>query len=96
MKTINQRFTIILAIATTILILPAIAMQFTNEVNWSFFDFAIAAILLYGFGIVCELALRKFKTLKSRLIVCGLLLFTLILIWVELAVGLFGSPIAGN
>jgi hypothetical protein len=31
-----------------ILMIPLIAMQFTDEVNWSPFDFAAAAALLFG------------------------------------------------
>lgn len=96
MKILNHRFRVILVVASLILVLPTIAMLFTSEVNWTFFDFAVAAVLLYGFGTACEFTLRKFKTLKSRLIICVLLLITLMLIWIELAVGIFGSPVAGN
>ena len=75
---------------------PLIAMQFTKEVSWSGFDFLIMAILLFGTGIICELILRKFKTVRQRIIFCGIVLLALLLIWAELAVGVFNSPVAGN
>lgn len=59
-------------------------------------DFVVAGVLLLGAGLMCELVLRKFKTFKSRLLVCALIFFVLVLIWAELAVGIFGSPIAGS
>jgi hypothetical protein len=92
----NTRLTIILATASTLLMIPLVAMQFTNEVNWSASDFIIMGILLFGTGIICELILRKFTTLKKRIIVCGLVLFGFFLIWAELAVGVFGTPFAGS
>lgn len=71
-------------------------MQFSNEVNWSIMDFVVAGVLLFGTGLTIEFVLRKVKTRKNRILVCGIILLLLLLIWIELAVGLFGSPIAGN
>ncbi len=71
-------------------------MQFTNEVNWSLFDFVIMGALLLGTGLMCELVLRKVKKIKYRIAICGALLAVLVLIWLELAVGIFGTPFAGS
>jgi uncharacterized membrane protein len=71
-------------------------MQFTNEVNWSIMDFLIAGVLLFGTGLTIEFVLRKVKTRKNRILVCGIIILLLLLLWTELAVGIFGSPIAGN
>lgn len=92
----NKRLLIILALAATILSLPLIAMQFTAEVNWDIFDFVIMGILLFGTGLVCEFILRNVQSTKNRIIICGAVLFALFLLWAELAVGIFGSPIAGS
>lgn len=81
---------------TILLFVPLVAMQFTTEVNWTVSDFIFAAILLYGTGMVCELVLRKVKTTQKRILICGAVLAALVLLWVEMAVGIFGSPIAGN
>lgn len=71
-------------------------MQFSNEVNWSIMDFLVAGVLLFGTGLTIEFVLRKVKTRKNRILICGIILLLLLLLWIELAVGLFGSPIAGN
>ena len=91
-----NRLTIILAICGILLTVPLIAMQFTNEVSWTFMDFAVAAVLLFGTGLLCELVLRKVKQKSYRLVFCAILLIGLLLIWIELAVGIFGTPFAGS
>lgn len=96
MVTKNNRLAIIFAVAGLILLLPLVAMQFTNEVNWSVFDFIVAGILLFGTGGVIEFALRKIKVVNQRVWVVLGILFVLFLIWAELAVGIFGTPFAGN
>ncbi len=92
----NKRLIIIVSVVAFILLIPFIAMQFTNEVNWNSFDFIAAAVLLLGAGLLCELVLRKVKKTKHRIIICFALLLLLLIIWVELAVGIFGSYIAGE
>ncbi len=87
---------IILGVVGAILLIPFIAMQFTTEVDWSLFDFILMGILLTGTGVLIELAIRKIKTNPQRLIVLGVILLGFFLIWVELAVGIFGSPFAGS
>lgn len=79
-----------------LLLIPFIAMQFTNEVNWSFFDFVVMGILLLGAGLLCELALRKVSKISHRIVIILTILFLFVLIWAELAVGIFGTPIAGS
>lgn len=91
----NKRLIIILTSIVILLMIPLIAMQFTNKVDWSAFDFAILGILLFATGLSCEFVMRKLKTIQNRLIICGFILFALFLIMAELAVGVFGSPFAG-
>lgn len=79
-----------------ILLVPLVAMRFTREVNWGPFDFIVAGILLAGIGSAYVLLTRKLHTVTQRRLVGGGLLLTLLLVWVELAVGVFGSPIAGT
>ncbi len=71
-------------------------MQFTSEVDWNIIDFVTMGVLLLGTGLLCELAMRKVKSIKSRVLICGAILFAFFLIWAELAVGLFGTPFAGS
>ena len=96
MITQNKRLIGILLTVALLLLVPFTAMQFSDEVNWSLFDFVIAGVLLLGTGLLCELVLRKVKKLEYRIGLCALLLLGLFLIWLELAVGVFGTPFAGS
>jgi peptidoglycan/LPS O-acetylase OafA/YrhL len=92
----NKRLFAILLTAALLLVIPLIAMQFTDEVKWTLFDFIAAAVLLFGAGLLCELILRNIKAPGLRIILCVVLLILLLLIWAELAVGIFGSKFSGN
>lgn len=92
----NKRATLIFMAAPILLLVPLIAMQFTTEVRWNFFDFLVMGVLLLATGLLCEIVLRKIKTTKNRIIACGVVLFVFFLVWAELAVGIFGTPIAGS
>ena len=73
-----------------------IAMQFTDEVNWNVFDFIIAAGLLFGMGLLIERVIRNVKKPSYRMALIITLLIILFIVWGELAVGIFGTPFAGN
>lgn len=92
----NKRLIVIVLISIAPLLIPSIAMQLTDEVNWTLFDFIIAGALLIGTGLIGELAIRKINKTKYRIAVCVALLIVLLLIWAELAVGIFGTPIGGQ
>ena len=79
-----------------LLLIPLVAMQFSVEVQWTLSDFIVAEALLLGTGLLCEFALRKTDNIKYRVGICIALLIVLLLIWAELAVGIFGTPFAGN
>ena len=96
MKSPNKRLIYILLAVVFILSIPLIAMQITKEVNWSLSDFVIMGIILITTGLLFELVLRKVTRLQYRLVICGILIFALFMIWAELAVGVFGTSIAGN
>lgn len=96
MMTQNQRSTLIYSIPFVILSIPLMAMQFTKEVNWTIFDFLVMGILLFTTVFTIDFVLKKFKTLKSRLILIVGIVVLLALVWAELAVGIFGSPLAGS
>jgi Kef-type K+ transport system membrane component KefB len=92
----NKRGIGIVLTVVFLLLIPLIAMQFTNEVNWNQSDFVVAGVLLLGTGLICELVMRKVKKTNHRIILCAVILAALLLIWIELAVGLFGTPFAGS
>lgn len=86
----NKRLVGILVFIAMLLFVPVIAMQYTKEVNWTLIDFVVAGFLLFGTGISCELVLRRVKKTRTRVAICGAILIALLIIWVELAVGIFG------
>lgn len=92
----KQRSMAIYGAATFILALPLIGMQFSKEVDWSAFDFIIAGTLLFGTAFTVDTILRKVTHNGKRMLFILLALLALFLIWAELAVGIFGSPVAGS
>lgn len=89
----NKRFLIIVLGTAILLLIPFIAMQFTDEVNWTLMDFIIAGALLLGTGIMCEIALRKITNIKFRIAVCVVIILIFLLIWAEFAVGIIGAQV---
>jgi len=83
-------------IPAMLLVLPLVAMQFTKEVNWTVSDFVIGGILLFGTAGIIDFVLRTVKSRRNRIILSVSVLLVLMLVWAELAVGLFGTPFAGS
>ena len=82
--------------AELILLVPLIAMLFTDEVDWNGRDFIIISVLLAGVGLAYQLIVNGVKS-NSRQTAIGIVLAAaMLLIWAELAVGVFGSPFAGS
>lgn len=84
---------------TTILILlvPLVAMQFTDEVDWSAGDFIVMGALIFGIGFLYVLAVRFVTNMVYRIAIGFALGSTFFMIWANLAVGLIGSgPHWGN
>jgi ABC-type cobalt transport system substrate-binding protein len=94
MKT--KKLLIILSIVILLLLIPLIAMQFTDEVNWTLSDFVIGGALLFGTGFMVDLAIRKTINGEHRTWIIISIIVVFLLIWAELAVGIFGTPFAGN
>lgn len=92
----NKRILLILAVAFTLLLIPFVAMQFSDAMDWKFKDFVIMGFLLLGTGLLFELVFRKVESFKKRLLLCLIILFVLLLIWLELAVGIVGTVFAGQ
>lgn len=77
-------------IVVAILLIPLIAMQFTDEVNWTLFDFLMMGGMLFGTGLLIQLIREKVKSKTYRWILIALLLIGFLLVWAALAVGVFG------
>ncbi len=91
-----KRNHIIFLITGILLMIPLIAMQFTSEVNWNVMDFIIAGVLLMSTGLIINYIQRKLIPKKYRTLIIISVVILLFLLWSELAVGIFGTPFAGN
>ena len=81
-----------LAAATAlILLIPLIAMQITDEVNWDPADFALFGILLFGAGLTYELVTRMGGNAAYRIGAGLAIAGAFLLVWVNGAVGIIGS-----
>ncbi|HEX8644703.1 MAG TPA: hypothetical protein VF702_12405 [Allosphingosinicella sp.] len=83
--------TILWAAVAALLALPAIAMQFTDEVNWTASDFVFAAVMFGGTGLLLELAARASASWAYRGGVAVALAAAFLLIWINAAVGIIGD-----
>lgn len=87
---------IILATVACLLCIPLIAMQFNNGVHWTGFDFFIMGTLLLITGFSIDFVRRKITSTKTRVVLVCAVVCAFLLIWAELAVGIFGTPFAGQ
>jgi len=78
------------------LLLPFIGMFFSNEINWSFFDFIIMGILILSLSFSIKQVLKTTKNINYRILIIALILILFLLIWAELAVGIFDTPFGGS
>ncbi len=79
-----------------LLVFPLIGNLVSTAVNWSWFDFMVMGSLLLGLGLSTSFVLKKFKQSPNRLSYILAVIIVFLLIWAELAVGVFGSPLAGH
>lgn len=92
----HKRHIVMLVAIVSILLIPLIGMQFSTEVQWAASDFIIAGVLLSTFTLLIEFVIRKTPQEKRRTLLILFVILTLLLLWAEMAVGLFGTPIAGS
>ncbi len=92
----KKRHFILISVPLLIFSIPLIATNFSRDVNWTLSDFVLAAVLLFGTALMIEIILRHASNLILRITIITVLLLLLFSIWVELAVGVFGTPFAGS
>lgn len=79
------------AAAAGLWLTPLIAMQFTNEVDWDPFDFAVFGAMLMVVCGLLEVATRMSHSVFYRLGFGLALVGSFVLVWMNLAVGIIGS-----
>lgn len=74
-----------------LLILPALAMQVTSEVNWTASDFVFAAVLLGSVGLGVELTVRATGDWAYRGGMFIAIALAFLTVWANGAVGIIGN-----
>ena len=92
----GKRLQIPIVATLAILAIPIVAMQFTDQVKWGISDFVVGGILIFGVAIALDIGRKKLKNRKYRNLILLLIILIFLIIWVELAVGIFGSSFAGT
>lgn len=77
--------------AALVLLIPLIAMQFSDDVDWTAGDFIFAALLLISVGIPFELVVRKTEDAAYRAGAGVALVTAFLLLLANGAVGIIGS-----
>lgn len=75
----------------TLLLIPAIGRNFTDDIAWTAFDFIVAGAVLGTAGLICEAIMWKSDRLAWRLGAGIAVLACVLLFWVTGAVGIVGS-----
>ena len=57
----------IFRIVGILLLIPMIAMQLTDEVNWSFFDFLIMGIMLSITGLALGIIIKRLNIINTEI-----------------------------
>ena len=75
--------------AAFLFLLPLVAMQFTDEVDWTVFDFAVFGGLLFAACGAYEITVCVTGRKLYRLITAAIIVVVFLLFWVQGAAGIF-------
>lgn len=96
MMTKQQKTALIFAIPSLLMVAAFVANNFAEGFNWTVSDFLIAAFLLFGTASFIYMIVNSKLSVRAKTMISIVIVLILMVIWVEMAVGLFGSPIAGS
>ena len=85
-----------MGITLLLLLIPLMANWLNNEFHWKLGDFILMGAMIYGLGLISLILMNVAKNKILRWIVTGLFFLIFLLIWVELAVGIFDTPFGGS
>ena len=78
------------------LLIPLVANQISEQVNWNAMDFIIMGIFLIFSAYWIQKVIKKIKSKSKKVVFISLIILIFLLLWIEMAVGIFNSPIAGS
>lgn len=90
-QSLIHRYSVFLLVASVclgLLMIPLIAMKFTDHVSWNLFDFIVMGGMLFASGSSYVFAVRKLSP-RRRIYIGIITAITFLWLWAELAVGVF-------
>ena len=81
MAILNKRLITILIAIPVLLLIPFIAMRFTDEVNWTPLDFVVMGAMLLVTGLAIEVALRIVRQTWMRAAAVVVILLGFLTVW---------------
>jgi len=78
------------------LLIPLLLTQVSADFNWDETDFIVIGVLVFVTGVAIEFIRAKVRDQNQRFFFALVIVFLFLLTWAELAVGIFGTPFAGN
>lgn len=88
-RSLLKSFLVVASVTLLLLLILLTAMQFTSEVRWGPGDFLVAGCLIFGVGAGMVLVTRYTKRTGLRVALMGILALVFVVVWAELAVGIF-------
>lgn len=86
----DRRLLAALLIPALLLLVPLVAMRFTDEVKWTGSDFAVAYVVLASAGLAFRFLFCRAADWPTRAAAVAAVGSTLFMTWVNMAVGLVG------
>lgn len=86
----------VLGVTLILLLIPLIASLISDQVDWHVDDYILMGSMVFTTGLIGINVLKVIKNKKIRWITITLLCLMFLLVWAELAVGVFDTPFAGS
>ena len=92
----TRAFIKIFGITIVLLLLPFVSSLFNDQIDWDVLDYSVMGSMIFTAISLFFYTNRKFKKTKSSYWIEIFILVIFLLLWAELAVGIFNTPLAGS
>ena len=92
----TRTFIKIFGITIVLLLLPFVSSLFNDQIDWDVLDYSVMGSMIFTAISLFFYTNRKFKKTKSSYWIEIFILVIFLLLWAELAVGIFNTPFAGS
>ena len=92
----TRTFIKIFGITIVLLLLPFVSSLLNDQIDWDILDYSVMGSMIFTAISLFFYTNRKFKKTKSSYWIEIFILVIFLLLWAELAVGIFNTPFAGS